>query len=152
MLRFVSAPFCTQGTALPCMAPSSSPPPTGTFVPPPREGLTEAQAVAAVKAATDAPPKGMRRAGVILAALRSLDSDHSLGTAKLAADSGAEGFDLAGNEELYPLRLHTEALQLCKYGEDGGGDLRSAQRRCNTHCMHTTMFQDCWSSYDVARW
>ena len=34
--------------------------------------------------------------------------------AQLALDTGAKGFDIAGNEEEYPLHLHAEALEFAR--------------------------------------
>ena len=45
--------------------------------------------------------------------LRSLGPEHSMEMAELAVSSKALAFDLAGDEQLYPLDVHAEALDYC---------------------------------------
>ena len=45
--------------------------------------------------------------------LRSLGPEHSMEMAELAVSSRALAFDLAGDEQLYPLDVHAEALDYC---------------------------------------
>lgn len=77
----------------------------------PRQGLSPLAAVEAVQAAID---DSTAWANVMVCALRSLPPSHSEDMARLAVDTGACGFDIAGDEQLYPLSLHAEALRLCR--------------------------------------
>lgn len=54
------------------------------------------------------------RGGVLVCALRSLGADHAMHMARLAASSPALGFDVAGNEQDYPLAGHRAALDYCR--------------------------------------
>ena len=82
------------------------------------EGLTERQAVTAVcaglsDALADAP--GLRAAGAILCALRSMPAAHGVATVDLAtqcrsAGQRVLGVDIAGDEGAFPLALHAPAL------------------------------------------
>jgi adenosine deaminase len=81
-----------------------------------RAGLSGRQVVSAV---TQAVRENSARSGiqarVILATLRHFSAEQSLETASLAlqfADQGVAAFDIAGNEELYPLQPHLPAFEM----------------------------------------
>ena len=72
------------------------------------KGLTDEQVVKAVVKGMQASPI---EGGVIVCALRNLGPEHSLKMARLAASSGAVGFDVAGYETGFPLTLHKQAIK-----------------------------------------
>ena len=105
-----------------------------------RRGLTALEAVEAVQRGVE---DSQHWGNVIVCALRSLPPAHSLDMALLARDTGACGFDIAGDEEKFPLSLHAEALDAC---------------RCVCACMYQLprwlglgyMLRHCWVTEAVA--
>ncbi len=81
------------------------------------EGLSEEAALAAVYQGFSA--SGLP-GGIIVCALRSMDAEHSLRMAKLAAKGPAVGFDVAGYETGYPLSKHAEAIKFAVAAEGLG--------------------------------
>jgi len=84
-----------------------------------QEGLSEAEAIAAVCRGLDkAVAEGTALSGgIIITALRSLPSEHSLRMARLAKQflwKGVVGFDIAGDEGSFPLALHEDAIRYAK--------------------------------------
>jgi adenosine deaminase len=81
-----------------------------------RGGLSAREVVSIVtKAVRDNSARTGIEAGVILATLRHFSGEQSLETARLAlqfAGHGVVGFDIAGNEELYPLQPHVPAFEM----------------------------------------
>ena len=84
------------------------------------EGLSEREAVAAViKGFSDAQKKTGIEGGVIVCALRSYPSSHSVAMAELAKEfhgksPGVVGFDVAGDEGNYPLAGMMDGVRRAK--------------------------------------
>jgi len=76
-----------------------------------KRGLTSREALDAVCSGFQ---KGPLPGGIIVCGLRSMGSEHSLEMVRIASEGGALAFDLAGNEQDFPLSLHESALDLCK--------------------------------------
>ncbi len=78
------------------------------------QGLTQDQAVAAVRRGLDAAEKAHGiKAGIIITGIRTIAPELSLELAKLAVDwkdRGVVAFDLAGAEEDHPAKRHLEAF------------------------------------------
>lgn len=79
-----------------------------------RRGLEEGGATTEGGAGGARADGGLFAAGVIVTALRSLPAEHSLAMAKLAVEEGAVAFDIAGDEQRWPLHLHAAALEHCR--------------------------------------
>ena len=67
-----------------------------------RRGLTPAEAVAAVAEGVRASM--LPHSAIIVCALRQRGPEHALEMARTAAEAGAHGFDVAGDEQRHPLR------------------------------------------------
>ena len=83
------------------------------------EGLTAAAAVEAVIRGIERALSPAQRGGVIVCGLRSHEREAVLEMAQLCTrfrretGVGVVGFDLAGDEGSYPLRLHRDAIEYC---------------------------------------
>jgi len=76
-----------------------------------KSGLTSREALDAVCSGFR---KGPLPGGIIVCGLRSMGSEHSVEMVQIASEGGALAFDLAGNEQDFPLSSHESALDLCK--------------------------------------